>query len=380
MFSRKIDSVRVRAQNPQVLNSFLELLMTRNLIAVTGATVLLGLTLACTSDSSTPLTPTAPDTSSASATAPDGSTLKVTAPVAQSPVGGVKPSTGPATLVVSPSTAAFTSTPPVQYRFQVSNSANAIVENVVVNSPSHVVDAELVVNQTYTWVARAEYQGSVGPWSSRASFIAPESAFLNDEIGDPLTNGKTVGQQRGGRFLPGQGWQSLTVGDAISYDLSEPCWDNCTLEFDVTNIGEKEGFNYEKDLKFVSMGNAVAFGDFTAFRNHDWKMHIEQRADFSSGMMTVWRNGGQGDGKPGDNRIKLSSTPIRWDSANKYHFKVDWATTGYAVYVNDILVMRDSFGGGPYRPPVHRVSLGCYPRGESFVGIIYSNVKLRKEG
>ena len=70
---------------------------------------------------------------------------------------------------------------------------------------------------------------------------------------------------------------------------------------------------------------------------------------------------------------------IRWDSANKYHFKVDWATTGYAVYVNDILVMRDSFGGGPYRPPVHRISLGCYPRNESFVGIIYSNVKLNKE-
>jgi hypothetical protein len=353
--------------------------MTRNLIAVTGVTVLLGLTIACTSDSSTPLTPTVPETTGASSTAPDGTTLKVSAPVPQSPVGGVKPSTGPATLVVSPSTAAFTSTPPVQYRFQVFNAANAIVEDVVSNSPTHAVDAELTVNQNYTWVARAEYEGSFGPWSSRASFVAPETAFLNDELADPLTNGKTVGQQRGGIFLPGRGWQSLTVNDAISYDLSEPCWDNCTLEFDVTNIGEKEGFNYEKDLKFVSMGNASHFGEFTAFRNHDWKMHIEQRADFSSGMMTVWRNGGQGDGKPGDNRIKLTSTPIRWDSENTYHFRIDWATTGYAVRVNDILVMRDSFSGGPYRPPVHRISLGCYPRNESFVGIIYSNVKLRKE-
>ena len=29
-----------------------------------------------------------------------------------------------------------------------------------------------------------------------------------------------------------------------------------------------------------------------------------------------------------------------------------------------------------YEPTNHRISLGCYPRGDSFVGIIYRNVKL----
>src|SRR5206468_5534783 len=113
--------------------------MSRNLIAVTGVTVLLGLALACTSNSSTPLTPTQPPPAS-------DATLKVSAPVAQSPIGGVKPATGPANLVVSASTAPFTATPALQYRFQVFNSANTMVENVVVNSTSHVVDAELTVN------------------------------------------------------------------------------------------------------------------------------------------------------------------------------------------------------------------------------------------
>ena len=201
--------------------------MSRNLIAVTGVTVLLGLTLACTSNSSTPLTPTPPVTPASDAT------LKVSAPVAQSPIGGVKPATGPANLVVSASTAPFAATPALQYRFQVFNSANAIVENVVVPSTSHVVDTELTVNAAYTWWGRAEYQGYVGPWSAKASFLAPESAFLNSQISDPLTNGKTVGQQHGGVFLPGQGWQSLTFNDGIDYDLTQGCADNCRLEFDV---------------------------------------------------------------------------------------------------------------------------------------------------
>src|SRR5580765_4419836 len=184
--------------------------MSRNLIAVTGVTVLLGLALACTSNSSTPLTPTQPG-NGASPPAADGSTLKVTAPAVQSPTGGVKPATGPATLVVSPSTAPFTATPPLQYRFQVFNAANAMVENVVVNSTTHPVDAELTVNLAYTWQARAEYQGNVGPWSAKASFIAPESAFLGAQtFADPLTNGRTVGQRHGGTFIPGQGWQSLS--------------------------------------------------------------------------------------------------------------------------------------------------------------------------
>ena len=352
--------------------------MSRNLAAITGVAVLLGLTLACTSNSSTPLTPT-PTAGAAASTAADGSTLKVSAPVPQSPVGGVRPQTGPATLVVSASTAAFTSTPAVQYRFQVFNAANVMVENVLVSSTSHPVDAELTVNAAYTWQARAEYQGHVGPWSSRGSFLAPETAFLGvSTFADPLTNGRTVGQRHGGVFLPGQGWQSLSLTDGIDWDLKEACSDDCRLEFDVTNFGAQEGQCCEKDLKWVSMGEAGSFGDFSAFRNSPWKMHLVQRADYPTGMEIIWRNGDAGDGDdPGDHRIKLIETGIEFKSSNVYHFLLEWATTGYRISVNGIEVMEDGWGY-PYNPPNMRVSLGCYPRGESFVGAIYRNVKLRK--
>src|SRR2546425_8888153 len=116
MFSSWRCSDRIRSATPQVPIFRLELLMSRNLVAVTGVTVLLGLALACTSNSSTPLTPTTPAPGGTPTTAADGSTLKVSAPVTQSPVGGVKPSTGPATLVVSAAAVQFAGSTPLQYR------------------------------------------------------------------------------------------------------------------------------------------------------------------------------------------------------------------------------------------------------------------------
>jgi hypothetical protein len=349
--------------------------MSRNLFAVTGVAVLLGLTLACTK-SSTPLSPTTPGTPSTSGTNSDDSTLKVSAPALQSPANDTKPNS--ATLVVSASAPLFGAAMPLQYRFQVFNSANALIDEQVVSGTSYQVQADLTENQRYTWRARGEFQGEGGPWSPTGAFIAPESAFLNRELADKLTNGKTVGVQLGGRFLPGQGWQSLSHYDSIYYDLTEPCTDNCLLEFDITNIGEREGVNVEKDLKFLSMGNAGDFGSLWPFRQHDWKMHLEQRSDSSSGMKVIWRNGGQGGGEPGDHEIKLPSTAINWESENVYHFAIEWATTGFVVRVNDHLIMRDGFGGHPYAPPKHRIMLGCTPRGESFNGIIYRNVRLRR--
>ena len=352
--------------------------MSRNLVAVTGVTVLLGLAVACTSNSSTPLTPTTPITGGTPAAA-DGSTLKVTPPVAQSPVGGVKPSTGPATLVVGASTATFAGSTPLQYRYQVFNSANALVQDKLVSSTSYAVDADLTANASYTWQARAEYQGKVGPWSTKASFIAPETAFLGaSTFADPLTTGKTVGTQHGGTFIAGQGWESLSVNDAIDYDLTTPCT-NCTLDFDSTNFGAQEGAAAEKDFKWVSMASAGDFGSFGAFRNSPWKMHLVQRADFPTGMEIVWRNGAANDtgADPGDHRIKLNSTPISFSSANVYHFTLRWSPTGYNISVNGTEVFQDGWYNS-YAPPNMRISLGCYPRGESFVGAIFRNVKLRQ--
>ena len=67
---------------------------------------------------------------------------------------------------------------------------------------------------------------------------------------------------------------------------------SCTLEFDVTNFGRAQGAPALKDYKWISMGDGNTFGDFTAFRDHPWKMHLEQRSDGDgTGMKLIWRNG-----------------------------------------------------------------------------------------
>jgi hypothetical protein len=345
--------------------------MERRLLALLGVSALIAGIVAC--GSSEPAVPVAP-TSTGSNTGPDGSTLKVTASTPQSPINDQRLTTDVVTLTASASSGTFASGLPLQYRFQLFNGAGAMVqESGLMSGPAWQVSTTLVGNQRYTWRVRPEYQGEAGPWSGSAAFITSEPFVIND----PLTNGTTVGSQVGGHFVGGLGWQSDSTIDGIDYDLATPC-SSCTLEFDSTNFGKKEGEPFGKDLKWITMADANSFGNFGAFRDGPWKMHLEQRADGDgTGMKLIWRNGGFGDGEPGDHTGKLGSA-VDWQSNQVFHFMLDWSPQGFTVAVNGEVWFQDGFGGNPYTPAPHRISLGCYPRGESFVGAIYRNVTLKK--
>ena len=115
-----------------------------------------------------------------------------------------------------------------------------------------------------------------------------------------------------------------------------------------------------------------AFNSFQVFRDHPWKMHLEQRADLDTALKLIWRNGGVGDGNPGDHTGK-TDPGINWNGGTVYHFVFDWSPGGFTITVNGQLVFQDGLGGAAYAPPNHRISLGCYPRGETIVGAIWSN-------
>jgi len=327
-------------------------------------------TVACSS--SKPATPVAPSNVTPSS-APDGSTLKVTPASIQSPNFDQKLTTPVVTLTAGPATGQFASGLPLQYRFEVRTSANALVQEALVGSTTWQVTANLLPNTRYTWRVRPEYQADAGPWSGVGSFITLDPFIIDD----PLTNFRTVGRQVGGRFT-GEGWQSLGTTDAIDYDLATPCRD-CRLEFDATNFGPMEGFSIQRDVKWLSMGDASTFSSFGAFRDHPWKMHLVQRADFPTGMEIIWRNGGNNDGggDPGDHRIKLNETGVTFSSSRVYHFQLDWNKEGYSILINGVEVFEDGWDYW-YEPAQHRISLGCYPRGESFTGIVYRNITLKK--
>ena len=63
------------------------------------------------------------------------------------------------------------------------------------------------VRRAHTWRVRAVIGDVVGPWSSAASFRTPSGGYIRgNEVIDPLTNGKTVGEIRGPmQFISGEG-------------------------------------------------------------------------------------------------------------------------------------------------------------------------------
>ncbi len=328
---------------------------------------------ACTESLKTPAAPTPVN---------DGSTLKVTAPTLKDPINDFRVTKVPPTFNASDST--FTSGTPttLQYRFEVlkADGTTRIEESSLRSSPTWTMAETLLDNTKYTWRVRAETAAGYGPWSALGSFLTPVSSGL---FNDPLTNGVTVAtNRRGGTFVPG-GWQSLGRNDALEYQVNS-CT-SCTIEFDATNFGKKEGAPFDIDMKWISMGDGVTFvpggRDDVGydFRDHDWKMHLEQRSDNDgTGMKIVWRNGAGGGGNPGDHSFRFDSGP-NWTSAQVFHFKLQWDPGGYVIQVNGDTMFSDSFGGKMYEPPHHLIQLGCTPRSESFIGIIYSNVKITKQ-
>jgi len=327
--------------------------------------------------------PTSPSTSSAlpsdTGAAPDGSTLKVTAPAPVSPVNGEQPST--LVLVATKATGKFTAIP-LSYQFQIRSGSNVVFDSGVVggggSGPDQVQYSPVVAltpDGTYTWRARAVFQDAAGPWSADATFKAIAKFNNGREFLDPLLDGSTVGIQHGGQFIPGRGYQLLTPQDGIDYHV-DTC-SSCTLEFDVAGFGKRVGEDYGADLKWITMGDGTTFPSFGAFRDHPWKMTIEQRADQDQGIKLVWRNGDAGEGDPGDHTFKGDGLTQWSDSHPPYHFVIDWNPGGFAVSIDGRTFVSDGFAR-PYAPPNHTISLGCWPRGESLVSAIFSNVKLTR--
>src|SRR5215208_494174 len=194
-------------RNPLVATSSRSFhLMTRKVFLCT-ATGLLAVALACGKSTSPPTSPSAatqPDTGAAA----DGSTLKSTTPAIVSPTGGTQV-TDPIVLTSSKATGKFADITP-SYRFQVRSGSTVVYDSGIVagvsagNNVTHTPTAQLEPDTNFTLRVRTEYQGAFGSWSPDASFKSPVGAFIRgNEVRDPLTIGRTVGEIRGPtRFGP----------------------------------------------------------------------------------------------------------------------------------------------------------------------------------
>jgi hypothetical protein len=325
---------------------------------------------------------------------PPPATAALAAPQATSPVGGQSLTDTGVTLTVTNAQATGTVSN-VRYRFEWSeldsfpaDSRTGTKQDVAQGngSTAYTITDTLTPNQRLFWRARAYTDAVTGDWSRTESFVTANKGFIRGQsLYDPLTTGETVGQRFGGTFVAGQGWRADSDTDGIDYPI-QTC-SACTLQFDVTNFGRAEGAPAFKDYKWISMGDGSTFGDFNGFRDHPWKMHLEQRSDGDgTGMKIVWRNGAASEGgNPGDHTLRNDQT-VDWRSNVVYRFTLRWDPSGYSVDVgivnadgsvsNNQNWFRDGFGGLAYAPPGHRVSLGTRSRFDTMRGAIWRNVRL----
>jgi hypothetical protein len=323
-------------------------------------------------DKSSPAAPTPP-------TAPPvQSTL--TAPGSPSPSGGTRLTDTRVTLTVNNAPGTLTG---VKYRFEWSeldsfpdNSRTGSAEDIEAGSTTttYTITDTLTPGFTYFWRARAYTATITGEWSATETFVTANRGFVRgQEIYDPLTEGTTVGTRVGGAFIMGQGWKALGQSDGIDYNI--PTCTACTVEFDATDFGKGEGRRVRKDLKWLSMGDGSTWENFSAFRNHHWKMHLEQRGDGDgTGMKLIWRNGRNGDGDPGDHDTKLMHTGIDWRPSAVFHFTLTWDPGGYTIWVGEKQsdgrvtgnrVWFQSTFTRAYAPGNHRISIGTRTRDET---------------
>lgn len=246
----------------------------------------LAIAAACSKGSETPVSPSSaqPGVSDAG---PSGETLKATAPSPQSPVNNAQPdqlsfTAGKATSRFDPSAAgAF------EYEFQVRTTSGALVcaaGNVPGGSGSSVTwtpaGCSLEFDTPHTWRVRAVYQGAFGPWSSDGTFRSAAGGFIRrNEVFDPLTNGRTVGEIVGDvTFLPGVGVRLNNFNSYIRYRLPETLTQG-EFSLIITNVAT----NTEGDkTKVFAMSEGLA--DLVT---NDRRFTVEKRGDPEG--IVAWR-------------------------------------------------------------------------------------------
>ena len=200
-------------------------------------------------------------------------------------------------------------------------------------------------------------------------------------INDPLTNGTTVGTPDRRPLPSGSGMAVRSVSPSgIDYDVPTGCID-CTLEFDATNFGGQEGFPFAKDLKWVSMGDPNAFGGFGLVPRSPLEdapgaasrlpqrhgNHLAERRH-----RCQWRRPRRSPDQADRHANQLFQLECLSFQARLGHCS-DTRSRSTASRC----CRTGGITGSRWRP--FAIELGCIPRAESFIGIIYRNVTLKKD-
>jgi hypothetical protein len=254
----------------------------------------LALAIGCGKSSQAPTSPSSAAGGDASAAA-DGSTLKATAPTPVSPINGTQPD---ALVLVATKSQGKYADLALSYQFQIRSGSTVVFDSQVVagsvsgDQVQYTASAALTADATYTWRARAAYQGAFGPWSSDATFKAPAGGYIRgSELFDPLTSGRTVGQLVGGATLTANGVYLPEHTSHVTYVLQQTL---TAGEFSMMITGINPSQMRGAKSKAFSMQEG--FGDITT---NDYRATIDLRG-------RAYRTSGTSGASPG-RRARRSS-------------------------------------------------------------------------
>jgi hypothetical protein len=224
----------------------------------------------------------------------------------------------------------------------------------------------------YYWRARAVGSRGPGPYSPISDFFVgttagppPPSPPGAGEIFDPLTNGRSVGDQRGGRFTSA-GWQVTSRGDFIRYVV--PTIQSGYVEWD--NVGLAPT-NPAHDLYTL-------FGMWDPsrgpYRENPYRVHVRKldtQGHNPPYLRLRWISGGEEHNEGYDF--------LDWIPNRAYHWRVEWGPAGSGnearVLLDGRVVIRSGYGPA-YRPEQHWIEMGVEERAESIVGVTFRNVRI----
>jgi hypothetical protein len=282
--------------------------------------VALALAAACGGNDKQPVSPS-PSASASLArgnATSDAVTLKANAPTLVSPIGGVRLTTGQVTLTFQAATAKYVTGESFSYRVQLLDASSNVLEEKTGTATSYTMSTQFATDTLYRWRARAEQSGLAGPWSATESFRSmekPTGYIRNDEVYDPLTDGKSVGILNGSVQFVAEGALLPDFYSNIEYHIPQTIYRG-EYSAIMTGLTQTSGGK----TKVMSMGECpngcTQFGSDNIVEN-DRRMTVEKRSDNT----VAWRFITHDDQVDTEGAERVF---VNFRKANTYFFRATW--------------------------------------------------------
>jgi hypothetical protein len=333
---------------------------------ICGVGLLLAAAAACGDRTSNPAAPSAGSLVGFNA-ADDAPTLKAAAPTPVSPINNVRVDDPEVVLVVTDSDTKFAEGVTLTYEFEIYMGDVRVHLSGAVptgsGTTSYVVPVALEGDRTHQWRARAQYQGTSGPWSPLASFLmgSTEGYIRGNELYDPLINGKTIGTVHGDvTFIPGLGARLNSQLAYISYQLDQTLTEG---EFSIIVTGMPANTEGGKTKLFAM---AEGYSDIVT---NDRRMTVEKRGDPAG--VVAWRF------ITHDDAIDTTGSErkfVNFQENLTYFWQATWRNNFFRVLIREdqtsgvngrtIYNFGKGFNGRAYDPDPHVIFIGA-PVGRS---------------